>query len=99
MKVPAHDGGSFWRDLYSKLGNENSGAGHIKCSRGSQVPHPCFRQTIFYSLILYNFNSILLSWNFKGIAGRLVAVVIALYQRWTIYSANVSAFIYEALHS
>jgi len=32
--------------LYSKLGNENSYAGHIKCSRGPhlarrpQVPHP-----------------------------------------------------------
>jgi len=33
--------------LYSKLGNENSDAGHINCSRelhlarGPQVPHPC----------------------------------------------------------
>jgi len=33
--------------LYPNLGNENSDAGHIKCSRGphlacgSQVPHPC----------------------------------------------------------
>ena len=33
--------------LCSLLGNENSNAGHIKCSRrphlarGSQVPHPC----------------------------------------------------------
>jgi len=33
--------------LYSKLGNKNSDAGHIKCSRrpdlaqGLQVPHPC----------------------------------------------------------
>jgi len=27
--------------LYSKLGNENSDTGHIKCSRGPQVPHPC----------------------------------------------------------
>jgi len=32
---------------YSKLGNENSDVGHIKCSRGlhlaqgPQVPHPC----------------------------------------------------------
>ena len=26
--------------LCSKLGNENSDAGHIKCSRGPQVPHP-----------------------------------------------------------
>jgi len=32
--------------LYSKLGNENSDAGHIKCSpglhlaRGPQAPHP-----------------------------------------------------------
>jgi len=32
--------------LYSKLGNENTDAGHIKCScgphlaRGLQVPHP-----------------------------------------------------------
>jgi len=27
--------------LYSKLGNENFDAGHIKCLRGPQVPHPC----------------------------------------------------------
>ena len=27
--------------LYSKLGNVNSVAGHIKCSRVPQVPHPC----------------------------------------------------------
>ena len=26
--------------LYSNLGNENSDAGHIKYSRGPQVPHP-----------------------------------------------------------
>jgi len=25
--------------LYSNLGNENSDAGHIKCSCGPQVPH------------------------------------------------------------
>jgi len=25
--------------LYSKLGNENPDAGHIKCPRGPQVPH------------------------------------------------------------
>jgi len=29
--------------LYSNLGNENSDAGRIKCSRGPQVPQPCFR--------------------------------------------------------
>jgi len=29
--------------LYSKLGNETSDAGHIKFSRGPQVPHPCSR--------------------------------------------------------
>jgi len=27
--------------LYSNLGNENSDAGHIKRSRGPQVPHRC----------------------------------------------------------
>jgi len=33
--------------LYSKMDNENSDAGHVKCSRGPhlarwpQVPHPC----------------------------------------------------------
>jgi len=27
--------------LRSNLGNENSDEGHIKCSRGPQVPHPC----------------------------------------------------------
>jgi len=38
--------------LYSNLGNENSDAGHIKCSRGPhlsrwpQVPHPCFKWLI-----------------------------------------------------
>jgi len=26
--------------LYSTLGNENSDAGHIKCSRGTQVAQP-----------------------------------------------------------
>jgi len=29
--------------MHSKLGNENSDADHIKCSRGPQVPHPCFK--------------------------------------------------------
>jgi len=29
--------------LYSNSGNENSDAGHIKCSRELQVPHPCSR--------------------------------------------------------
>jgi len=28
--------------LCSNLGKENSSAGHIKCSRGPQVPHPCY---------------------------------------------------------
>jgi len=28
--------------LYSKLGIENSDAGHIKRSRGPQVAHPCY---------------------------------------------------------
>jgi len=27
--------------LYSNLSNENSDAGHIKCSRGPQVPNSC----------------------------------------------------------
>ena len=27
--------------LCSILGSENSDAGHIECSRGPQVPHPC----------------------------------------------------------
>jgi len=30
----------FCAILYSKLGNENSDAGRIKCSLGPQVPHP-----------------------------------------------------------
>jgi len=34
----------FDATLYSKLGNENSDAGQFKCSRGPQVPHPCFKQ-------------------------------------------------------
>jgi len=29
--------------LYSNFGNENSGAGHVKCSRGPQVPDPWSR--------------------------------------------------------
>jgi len=29
--------------LYSKLGNENSDAGHIKRSHGLPVPHPCLK--------------------------------------------------------
>jgi len=32
--------------LYSKSSNENSDAGHIKCSRGTQVRHPCYRRTV-----------------------------------------------------
>jgi len=28
--------------LYSKSGNENDNAGHVKYSRGPQVPHPSF---------------------------------------------------------
>jgi len=30
----------------SKVGNENSDAGHIKCSRGPQVPHPWITATL-----------------------------------------------------
>jgi len=30
--------------LCSRLVNGNSGAGHTKCSRGPQVPHPCYKQ-------------------------------------------------------
>jgi len=30
----------FHAMLYSNVGNEYSDAGHIKCSRGPQVPHP-----------------------------------------------------------
>jgi len=33
----------FDANLYSNMGNENSDTGHIKCSRGPQVPHPCPR--------------------------------------------------------
>jgi len=33
--------------LYSKMGNENSDAGHIKCSRGPQFPHPWLKATIW----------------------------------------------------
>jgi len=29
--------------LYCNLGNKNSDAGHNKCSRGPQVPHPCIK--------------------------------------------------------
>jgi len=31
--------------FYSNLGNENSDTGHIKCSRGPQVPHPWYKPT------------------------------------------------------
>jgi len=50
--------------LYSKLGNKNSDAGHIKRSGGPQVPHPCSKfqyvsirpcQAICYNqLIIYD---------------------------------------------
>jgi len=30
----------FHAMFYSNFGNENSDAGHIKCSRGPQAPHP-----------------------------------------------------------
>jgi len=30
--------------LYSNFGTENSDAGHIKCSRGPQVPHSWFEK-------------------------------------------------------
>jgi len=39
--------------LYSNMGNENSDAGHIKCSRGPrlglgpQVPHPWCKASVF----------------------------------------------------
>jgi len=33
----------FHAMLYSNFGKANSDAGHIKCSRGSQISHPCFR--------------------------------------------------------
>jgi len=42
--------------LYSKLGNENSYAGNIKCSHGPhlprrpQVPHTCFRRLTLFCL-------------------------------------------------
>jgi len=35
--------------LCLNLGNENSDAGHIKCSRGPQVPHHWFRTNNCYS--------------------------------------------------
>jgi len=36
--------------VYSKFGDEDSNAGHIKCSRGPQVPTPALdRILIFYS--------------------------------------------------
>jgi len=42
--------------VYSKLGDEDSDAGHIKCSlglhlaRGPQVPHLCIKDFIFLHL-------------------------------------------------
>jgi len=38
--------------LYSTLRNENSDAGHTKCSRGPQVPHPC----LFKILLMFITN-------------------------------------------
>jgi len=32
--------------LYSNIANENSDSGHIKCSRGPQVPHPWPGETL-----------------------------------------------------
>jgi len=37
----------FHVTLCSNVGNAQSDAGHIKCSRGPQVPHPCCRPTAF----------------------------------------------------
>jgi len=39
--------------LYDKLVNENSDAGHIKCSRGPQVPHPWLKATSTWHTALY----------------------------------------------
>jgi len=36
--------------LYSDMGNENSDAGHVKCSRGPQVPYHWFRPSLLSSL-------------------------------------------------
>jgi len=42
--------------LYSKLGNENSDSGHIKCSRGPQVPHPwCNTTQFFTNMVMVSF--------------------------------------------
>jgi len=44
--------------LYSNLGNENSDAGHAKCSRGlhlargPQVPHPWYWTTLWFGSAL-----------------------------------------------
>ena len=41
--------------MYSKLVREHSDAGHIKCSRGTQVPpqHPCRRKKmLFYTKVM-----------------------------------------------
>jgi len=38
----------FDAKLHSNMGNENSDAGHIKCSGGPQVPHPWVKATKQY---------------------------------------------------
>ena len=43
IKVPAYYVLRFDAMLYSNLVNENSDAGHMKCLREPQIPHPCFR--------------------------------------------------------
>jgi len=43
--------------LYSKSGNENSDAGHIKCSRGPQVPHFWFKELrVWVDVELHSFQ-------------------------------------------
>jgi len=43
----------FYAMLYSNLRNENSVAGHIKCSRGPQVPHVCRKLTHYHVQLTY----------------------------------------------
>ena len=40
--------------LYSNFGNENSDAGHIKCSCEPQVHHPCLKALCYQACVIWS---------------------------------------------
>jgi len=76
--------------LCSNLGNQNSDVGHIKNSRGPQVPQPCFIRYFAYNQPLVYLQSVV----FKPTVVRkrhlmlcrfqLVAIIIVTFQEETL---------------